>query len=232
MSNSGLLPEWTRPFGWLFLAGQSLLIARIVYESKFLTCWNGPPMVGFAMFHGAHNFFLLGFLFLPLGLLFTVAMLLLGLFKKLRFSRNEWLLLSGYLLGFGLLSVPYPLWERLDRKVWSAGPLGDGLLIQAARAGELNVVTRLAREGHNVNPASGEGTPLSGAVKGGRQDVARFLLEKGANANSRGRYSDETPLMLTASAGDTEMAKLLLDHGADACAVKPYSDNETAQRIA
>jgi hypothetical protein len=37
---------------------------------------DGPQMVGFAMFHGAHNFFLLGLPFLPFGALFTIGVLI------------------------------------------------------------------------------------------------------------------------------------------------------------
>ena len=48
-----MLPDWLRVSGGVILAVQSLFVARIVYESTFLTCWNGPQMVGFALIHSA-----------------------------------------------------------------------------------------------------------------------------------------------------------------------------------
>jgi hypothetical protein len=229
----GLLPDWLRVSGWVILAVQSLFVARIVYESTFLTCWNGPQMVGFALMHVGPSFFLLGLLFLPFGALFSAVMLVFGLLKKLRFGRNEWLLLGGYLLGFSLLSLPYSTWERVDMKMCSSGALGDSFLQAAAVRGDSGQVKRLVEQGHNVNHALGDGeTALTSAVRGGHVDIVRFLLAKGADVNQQNWLSNRTPLMLAANSGDTEMIKVLLEHGADSCRTVKYSDNETAQRIA
>ncbi len=226
----GLLPDWLRVSGGVILAVQSLFVARIVYESTFLTCWNGPQMVAFALIHVGPSIFLLGLLFLPFGALFSVVMLVFGLFKKLRFDRNEWLLLGGYLLGFSLLSLPYSTWERMDMKVCSSGPLGDSFLQEAAIKGDFGQVKKLVEQGHNVNHSLGDGeTPLT---SGGRVDVVCFLLAKGADVNKQNWLSDRTPLMLAANSGDTQMIKVLLDQRADPCRTVKYSDNETAQRIA
>lgn len=229
----GLLPDWLRVSGWVILAVQSLFVARIVYESTFLTCWSGPQMVGFALMHTGPGIFLLGLLFLPFGALFSVVMLVFGLFKRLCFGRNEWLLLGGYLLGFSLLILPYSTYERMDMKVCSSGPLGDSFLQEAAIKGDFDQVKTLVEQGHNVNHSLGDGeTPLISAVRGGRVDVVRFLLAKGADVNEQNWLSDRTPLMLAANSGDTEMIKVLLDHAADPCRTVKYSDDETAQRIA
>jgi ankyrin repeat protein len=118
-------------------------------------------------------------------------------------------------------------------KFCSSGALGDAFLLDAARTGDLELVTRLVVEGHNVNRDSGsDDTPLSSAVKGRKPEIVAFLLSKGANVNARSSLSDETPLMKAAYSGDTEMLKFLMDHGADPCATKRYTDNENAQRIA
>lgn len=229
----GLLSNWLRASGWVILVVQSLFVARIVYESTFLTCWNGPQMVGFSLMHTGPSIFLIGLLSLPFGALFSAVMLIFGLFKKPRFDRNEWLLLGGYVVSFSLLSLPYSTWERMDMKVCSSGPLGDSFLQQAALQGDFDQVKMLVEQGHNVNRASGAGeTPLSSSVRGGRVDVVRFLLAKGADVNKQNWLSDETPLMLAANSGDIEIIKLLLDDGADPCKTVKYSDNETAQRIA
>jgi hypothetical protein len=190
-------------------------------------------MIGFALAHSGPSIFLIGLLFLPLGLVFAAAMLVFGLFKRLRFSRSEWLLLGGFLFGILLLAVPYSTWERLDVTVCSAGPLGDAYLLDAARVGDLDQVTILVAQGHNVNREAGDGeTPLSAAARGKRLEVARFLLGKGADVNHQSRLGGNTPLMEAAKSGNVEMLRLLLEHGADACATMKFSDNDNAQRIA
>jgi hypothetical protein len=230
---SGLLPDWLRVIGWLILPVQSLFVGRIVYESTFLTCWNGPQMVGFAMMHLNPGIFLAGLLFLAFGALFLVVALFFGLFKKLRFARTEWLLLGGYLLGFSLLGLPYSMWERIDMNFCSSGPLGDSFLQEAAFKGDISQVKKLLEQGHSVNHALGDGeTALTSAVRGGKVDVVRLLLSRGADVNTENSLLDRTPLMLAAVSGDTQMIKILLDHGAEPCRTDKYSDGDTAQRIA
>jgi ankyrin repeat protein len=57
-------------------------------------------------------------------------------------------------------------------------------------------------------------TPLHGAADVGSTDVARLLLDRGADPDAAARY-DLRPLHAVASRGDTAMADLLLRHGAD-----------------
>jgi len=230
-SCAGLLPTWARSCGWFILIAQSLFIGRIVYESTGLTCVNGPQMVGFATFHGAHAFFLLGLPFLPFGGLFAIGMLIYGAAKRFRFSPREWMLLATLTASISLLFVPYRAWEHIDMSVCSSGALGDAFLLAAARTGNLELVTRLVAEGHSVNRDSGsDDTPLTSAVNGRRVEVVAFLLSKGANVNARNSLSDETPVMKAAHTGDTEVLRLLLAQGADPCTIN--KDNESAQLIA
>ena len=190
-------------------------------------------MVGFSLVHSGPSIFLIGLLLLPFGLVFAAAMLVFGLFKRLRFSSSEWLLLGGFLLGFSLLTVRYPTWERLDMKVCSSGPLGDAFLLNAARVGDLDQVMKLVAQGHNVNhETAGFDTPLSAAAQGRRLEVARFLLGKGADVNHQSSLGGNTPLMEAAKSGNVQMLKLLLEHGGDPCTILKYSDNDNAQRIA
>ncbi|PQE11546.1 ankyrin repeat protein [Rutstroemia sp. NJR-2017a WRK4] len=65
-------------------------------------------------------------------------------------------------------------------------------------------------------------TPLHWAVHCGQVNVARVLLQKGANANNKGGFTnfengprEGTPLGLAVSYNNLEMSKLLLDFGAD-----------------
>ena len=92
---------------------------------------------------------------------------------------------------------------------------------------------KLVAQGHSVNHEAGDGeTPMSAAAQDKRLEVARFLLEKGADVNHQSHLGGNTPLMEAAKSGNVEMAKLLLEQGADPCATMKYSDNDNAQRIA
>jgi hypothetical protein len=55
---------------------------------------------------------------------------------------------------------------------------------------------------------------LYATVKGGHVEIAKLLLEKGADVNAR-NCSDRTALYVVAERGHVDMAKLLLEKGAD-----------------
>jgi ankyrin repeat protein len=67
-------------------------------------------------------------------------------------------------------------------------------------------------------------TPLNAAVAAGRLEIARRLLEKGADANAH-QHGGITPLHQAAAAGNAEMVRLLLAHRADPSAIS--EDNRT-----
>ena len=176
-------------------------------------------MVGFSLFHGAHNFFLLGLPFVPLSLLFFFGVLVVGAIKKMRFSWAEWLLLLALLLSFSLLFIPYRYWEHFD-VVFLCGPgsHGNEFLMDAAADGDLGLVKTLLAQGYDINHESAGGvTPLSAAVTGGKQELVRFVLSKGANVNAASNHVGETPLIDAAYTGNLEIVKLLLAHGAEPC---------------
>ena len=57
-------------------------------------------------------------------------------------------------------------------------------------------------------------TPLNSAAAGGRIEIARLLLARGADPNMR-QADDFVPLHAAAQNGQRDMAELLLQHGAD-----------------
>mmetsp|Transcript_33668 Transcript_33668/g.41434 ORF Transcript_33668/g.41434 Transcript_33668/m.41434 type:complete len:470 (+) Transcript_33668:53-1462(+) len=109
--------------------------------------------------------------------------------------------------------------------------LGEDLM-QAVLFGSLRSVKRLVGfQGANVNfhrrkkfemvafgnstyTAKAGPTPLHLAAILGHLDIAKYLLERGAEVNAQGDF-DETPLHCAAERGDFRMASLLLSHGAD-----------------
>ena len=83
--------------------------------------------------------------------------------------------------------------------------------------GHAETVEALLAAGAQVNLASRESMkmpPLGSAMAAERNDIARILIEHGADVNVRA-VNDLTPLHTAAARGNLESAKLLLDHGAD-----------------
>jgi uncharacterized protein len=97
----------------------------------------------------------------------------------------------------------------------------------AAFFGHAETVAALLAAGADVNLTSRESMkmpPLGSAMAVQRSDIARILIEHGANVNAKA-VDDLTALHTAAARGDLESAKLLLDHGADINAVS--SDGKT-----
>jgi ankyrin repeat protein len=87
-------------------------------------------------------------------------------------------------------------------------------LLYAAMSGDLETVKTLLASGADLNQAAADGmTPLIVSIVKFNEDVARYLIEKGANVNA-----DEagfTALHCAALTGQLEVAKALLARGAD-----------------
>eukprot|EP00919_Chromeraceae_sp_WS-2016_P035372 GHVR01083798.1.p1 GENE.GHVR01083798.1~~GHVR01083798.1.p1 ORF type:complete len:108 (-),score=7.71 GHVR01083798.1:148-471(-) len=56
-------------------------------------------------------------------------------------------------------------------------------------------------------------TPLIRASEGGHTDIARLLIDKGADVNSED--NNGTPLICASKGGHTDIARLLIDKGVD-----------------
>jgi ankyrin repeat protein len=85
----------------------------------------------------------------------------------------------------------------------------------AAYYGDLERAKTFLRNGGNVNERNtqNELTPLDYAVRGGKIEVVKLLISKGADVNA---ISKNMPALLyTVMNGKTEIAELLLDNGAD-----------------
>ena len=101
------------------------------------------------------------------------------------------------------------------------GPREDGwrplhiAIGQIGVGGTIDFVTLLIEYGANVNDwdANNHETPILSATYPSEIEVARVLLDAGANPYVR-RYTHESPLQLAVEQQDLDMAALLLSHGA------------------
>ena len=87
---------------------------------------------------------------------------------------------------------------------------------EAARQGDLATIKRLSAEGVDVNaPTKYGATALSYACDRGHLDVVRFLLEGGADVNSKDDFYEFTPIGWALFNEHAEIVMLLLDKGAE-----------------
>ena len=100
-------------------------------------------------------------------------------------------------------------------------------VIRAASDGDLQQIKTWVEGGGDVNVASTDGgvTMLHHAAGGGHTEMAKYLLEKGADVTLKGTGCG-TPLQWAARGGHVETARLILRHGADVNDTGP--NNSTA----
>ena len=99
--------------------------------------------------------------------------------------------------------------------VHGADSVGNTVLSDAAREGQISLVDELIAAGADVNASNDAGiTVLMSAVAGRHLDVARRLIKGGARLNAQSDRG-ETALMMAAKYRNLEMAQLLLKEGAD-----------------
>ena len=79
---------------------------------------------------------------------------------------------------------------------------------------DLEKVKRLIEEGADINANKGGETPLFAAVGAGSNEVAKFLIAKGADVNAPG-FGGLTPLFPACVICDKDVVELLITKGAD-----------------
>ena len=98
-----------------------------------------------------------------------------------------------------------------------ASPAADAPLADAAMHGDIAAVRSLLEQSANVNAPQGDGTTaLHWAAHRDDPEIARLLVQAGANLNAKTRLGDLTPLLLAAKNGNTTLIEILLEAGTDA----------------
>ncbi|MCA9175060.1 MAG: ankyrin repeat domain-containing protein [Planctomycetales bacterium] len=93
--------------------------------------------------------------------------------------------------------------------IYSLTPLAN-----AAERGQLEIVRHLLAHGANVHAAPDAYTALMRACIGGHAEIAKLLLEAGADINAK-HDDGQLPLHFAAKRGSAACVALLLKHGAD-----------------
>jgi len=96
------------------------------------------------------------------------------------------------------------------------------LMLWASRKGDAGIVKMLIKAGAVVNVTGMQLTPLMVASGNGYEEVARVLINNGADVNAKWTHRQITPLIMAATEGHKEIVKLLLEKGADVNAKNHY----------
>lgn len=95
-------------------------------------------------------------------------------------------------------------------------------LIDASMNGDFDKVKECLKNGANIDYINDKAyikefipTPLITAIKYGNNDIAKYLIEQGANVNIYSQRIDgKSPLMIATKCGNLKLVKLLIDNGA------------------
>lgn len=108
------------------------------------------------------------------------------------------------------------------------------VLMEQAAAGNLEAVRLFVAAGMSANARAGDGTtPLLAAARAGRVELARLLIDRGADIDlaypsDHDTLPGATPLIIAAMHGHLELVRLLLQRGADVDAVMVIWSDDTA----
>lgn len=115
------------------------------------------------------------------------------------------------------LNLVHFISQNIPTRVYNNDPGKEKALLSAATSGDAAKVRSLVEEGTNVNVRDDSVhhfTPLITAAMNDYVEVARVLLEAGANLEDTASSSGNTALHQGSSAGRLRICRLFLDKGA------------------
>ena len=103
---------------------------------------------------------------------------------------------------------------------WGGMATGDSPVADAAMYDDVDAVRELLEQGADVNAPRGDGmTGLHWAALNGNAEIARLLIDAGADLEAATRLGTHTPLHVAAKEGHGELVEILAGAGADVAAV-------------
>jgi hypothetical protein len=176
-------PNWIRVLVLASLPGTAALALRLVYEQTVMTWRDGKQMVGFALAHAYILFFLpmvLSLAVAHLGLACVLSVTLARWLRRLPTPKWNWLVVATLAIGTALVYLPYDFWMTTTVRIAGPGPHGASFLMMAAADNKLPLAKILIANGISPNTEAGGSTALDVACSSRNLDVAKFLLERGA----------------------------------------------------
>ncbi len=99
---------------------------------------------------------------------------------------------------------------------------GDAMLHDAAESGNLEIVKMLVEAGAIVNRKTDSGSPIKAALKEGHEDVVDYLIQHGADLESRKTLvyghrveSSSTPIFAALESKRSDLVQKMVDKGVD-----------------
>lgn len=181
-----VVPVWIRVLLLVSLPGSAALALRLVYEQTAMTWRNGEQMVGFALAHAYILFYLPMLLSLALAHFALACVLAVTLARWLRrLPTPKWnsLAVVAVVVCIMVVYIPDNFWMTTTIRIAGPGIHGESFLMMAAAQGKLPLARILVAKGISPNTTAGGSTALDVACSSRNIDVAKFLLEHGADPN-------------------------------------------------
>ena len=152
---------WFLTIGTILILGTGALDVRLLYESTFLTWWDGPRNVGGGLMHGSDSAFvvlpmLYSMVLIHIWCLIFLFLLPYQLYRGRSFSRRAKVTFIAATIAILLLWVPYGWWRFLMLRIAGPGEHAASQLTYAAAFGELSNVRAILKSGVSVNATDEE----------------------------------------------------------------------------
>jgi hypothetical protein len=176
-------PRWIGLLVLACLPGTAVFALRLIYEQTVMTWRDGEQMVGFALAHAYILFFLpmiLSFALAHFALACVGAVTLARWLRRLPTPKWNWVAVVGLAVCAGLVYLPYDFWMITTIRVAGPGIHGKNFLMRAAADGKMPLARILIAKGVSPNTSVGGSTALDVACSTRNLDVAKLLLQQGA----------------------------------------------------
>lgn len=179
-----IAPNWLRVLLLASLPGTALLALRLVYEQTVMTWRDGEQMVGFALAHAYILFYLpmlLSLVVAHFALACTISVTFARWLRGLPTPKWKWLVVGALAASVVSVYVPYDIWMTTTIRIAGPGSHGSSFMMMAAADNKLPLARALVANGVSPNAMGGGSSALDVACSSRNLDIARFLLQQGAD---------------------------------------------------